>query len=96
VGEAKPDQSAETQAYDVTVCTKQDRGGSACEMGEVEAEVASEAAAEEGSVIGAAPKAGELGLRAVPAVKCAITDAIALAERILAKIDAKWPEQEIV
>ena len=27
-----------------------------------------------------------------PAVECAITDAIALAERILSKIDAKWPQ----
>jgi hypothetical protein len=29
-----------------------------------------------------------------PAVECAITDAIALAERILAKIDVKWPKRE--
>ena len=29
-----------------------------------------------------------------PAVECAITDAIALAERILSKIDAKWPKRE--
>lgn len=27
-----------------------------------------------------------------PAVECAITDSIALAERILSKIDAKWPQ----
>jgi hypothetical protein len=30
-----------------------------------------------------------------PAVECAITDAIALAERILSKIDAKWPKREV-
>jgi hypothetical protein len=30
--------------------------------------------------------------RPSPAVECAITDAIALAERILSKIDAKWPQ----
>jgi hypothetical protein len=29
-----------------------------------------------------------------PAVECAITDAIALAERILSKIDAKWPKRD--
>lgn len=34
--------------------------------------------------------------RPSPAVECAITDAVALAERILSKIDAKWPKQEPV
>ena len=33
--------------------------------------------------------------RPSPAVECAITDAIALAEKILAKIDAKWPKREM-
>ena len=33
--------------------------------------------------------------RPSPAVECAITDAITLAERILSKIDAKWPKQDI-
>jgi hypothetical protein len=30
-----------------------------------------------------------------PAVECAITDAIAMAEKILAKIDARWPRRDI-
>lgn len=30
--------------------------------------------------------------RPSPAMECTITDAIALAERILSKIDAKWPQ----
>ncbi len=29
-----------------------------------------------------------------PADECAITDAVALAERILSKIDAKWPKSQ--
>jgi len=32
--------------------------------------------------------------RPSPALECAISDAIALAERILSKIDAKWAGQQ--
>lgn len=28
-----------------------------------------------------------------PALECAITDAIALAERILSRIDSRWPQE---